>query len=369
MTGKKRRHRKSKKPIRSFGKSDNKSQNSHTSRKHWAREWAEAIVFAFLAVLAIHTFIFQPFVVPTPSMANTIMPGDYVIISKLHYGARMPVSLGIPYTDIYIKGVGIPYFRLPGFSAIQHGDVVVFNVPNETEAVDRKTRYMKRVIGLPGDEVSLHDKAVYVNGVPAPETPDMQYVWNVYTNDTRVYLSPTRLRSLGITNIHHPEHLGLVRMQATRETMEAVSAWPYIDRVELHVVPHSTDYTEHMFPENQPYTPDNYGPITVPGKGDTVVLTQENWPFYRDIITKYEEHSVARQDDGAFEIDGIRSTGYTFEQNYYFMMGDNRDDSLDSRFWGYVPEDHIIGKTLATFFSWDSEVHRPRFHRMIRSVK
>jgi len=369
MAGKNKRQKGKHIRSRHVSKPGKNHQQKRSQRKHWVREWIEASVFAFVAVLAIHTFIFQPFIVPTPSMANTIMPGDFVIVSKLHYGARMPVSVGIPYTDEYIKGIHIPYARIPGFSEIRHGDVVVFNVPNEEEAVDRKTRYMKRVIGLPGDEVTIINKRVHVNGVPALQTPGMLYFWDVYTNDPRVELSPSILYQLGVKKIIRTSNPALVRLQATPEMVETIRSWSYVDRVEPLVQAAGSEPATTLFPGNKPFTPDNYGPISVPRSGDTVVLTPENLPLYREIISNYEGHHLNQLDDGVIQIDGEPASRYTFEQNYYFMMGDNRDDSLDSRFWGYVPEDHIIGKTVATFFSWDSEKHRPRFRRMIRSVE
>ena len=156
---------------------------------------------------------------------------------------------------------------------------------------------------------------------------------------------------------------------ASKKAMAEISSWPYVERVEPIVSPYDPAYDREMFPPNRGQTPDNYGPIWLPEEGQRLDLTDENWPMYSPIIQHFENRTVERRSDGTFWIDGVQTTEYTFSQGYYFMIGDNRDNSLDSRFWGFVPADHIMGKAVATFFSWDKEQSRPRLDRVMKLIR
>jgi signal peptidase I len=322
-----------------------------------------------MAVLVIHMFIFQPFIVPTPSMAGTVLPGDYIIVSKLHYGPRTPRTLSIPYTDLYLETIQIPSVRFPGFSTIQHGDVAVFHYPPDDKPIDKRQPYLKRVIGLPGDQVEVRDKVVYINGQAQERFDGLQQYWRVYKTDPRVNLPVQKLEELGIHEISDLPDPSQVRIIASDRAASLLASWSYIDRVEPFVSTDTSIYRRYLFPPGRGQTPDNYGPVWTPRAGDTIELTAQNWPVYASAIARHEGRVIERTPDGAFLIDGVPAGTYTFVQNYYFMIGDNRDNSLDSRFWGFVPEDHIMGKAIATFFSWDKDAGRPRLDRIFRPIQ
>lgn len=322
-----------------------------------------------MAAVIIRALFLEAFRIPTPSMEDTLLVGDFLLVSKVHYGPRTPMTVGIPLTDIYVHGLTLPYFRLPGFTEVGRGEVVVFNWPEESAPVERKTHYIKRTVALPGDSLEVRDKVLFVNGERQPLEPGMQWEWRVRKND-QVVLPVTRLRSLGIEEwVNTPENPNSVRMVMTQQSAETVESWPYIQSVEPAVATNPGAYRGSMFPEGRGYTPDEYGPVHVPAEGEAVRLTEENWPMYREVITRFEDHEVRVLGNGRFEIDGRERETYTFEQDYYFMMGDNRDRSQDSRFWGFVPENHIVGKAFVIYFSWDADENLPRFGRLLSLIR
>ncbi len=320
-------------------------------------------------MLALHTFIFQPFVVPTPSMANTVLPGEYLIVSKLHYGAQTPHSVGVPYTNLYIKGFTLPTYRFPGFSEIQRGDVVVFHLPTETEhPINKRQPYLKRTLGLPGETLSIKDKAFYIDDNPVTDFDGLQIFWDVYKTDERVSLSYVKLKEMGVEEILQTNNRRLVRIIATEAIAEEIAGWSYVERVAPYIAP-VTNGEKRLFPFTSPQTNDNYGPLWIPKAGETIVLNQEHWSIYGTTIQNFEQAEVAQTTRGTFTVAGRPATSYTFKQDYYFMVGDNRDNSLDSRYWGFVPADHIMGKAVARFYSWDKEAGWPRFNRMFARIR
>lgn len=333
------------------------------------REWVEALVFALVVMLVVRTFLFDLFRIPTPSMEKTLLVGDYLFVSKLHYGVRTPVSLGIPFTKIYLKGVTLPHTRLPGFTEIRRGDVIVFNYPPEDLPVDRKTHYIKRVVGLPGDTLWIRHKVVFVNGEQQPLRATMQQYWRVIKSDPRIMLPEVRLAELGVEEVQPTSDSRQVLIMATSGAAAAIAQWPYVERVEPLVMPPNNTYSDLMYPPGMGYSPDNYGPLVIPAQDQTVTLTEANWPYLEPVIRRYEGHATGRQKDGTFLIDGHPATTYTFRQNYYFVMGDNRDNSEDSRFWGFVPMDHVVGKALFVYFSWDGQHHLPRINRFFTLIR
>lgn len=337
-------------------------------QKSKLREWIEALVFALVVMLIVRTFIFDLFRIPTPSMEKSLLVGDYLFVSKLNYGTRTPITLGVPFTQIFLPGVTIPNFRFPGFSEVKRNDAIVFNYPVEDKPIDRKMHYIKRVIGLPGEKIEVINKVVHVNGESMGLQEGMQQLWNVYKTDSRIQVSAMRLRSIGIDTLSATVNPELLRVIATEDAIEQIKTWSYIDRVEPYIAPDNVGYSAVMYPPNQGYTPDNYGPITIPEEGKAVTLTKENWPIYEPVIRRYENHSARILPDGSFEIDGKAASSYTFSQNYFFVMGDNRDNSEDSRFWGFVPMDHVVGKALLIYYSWDKDRNLPRFSRLFKVI-
>lgn len=325
-------------------------------------------------MLVVRTFFFDLFRIPTPSMEQNLMVGDYLFVSKLHYGTRLPMTIGVPFTQIYLQGVRLPYNRLPGFDDVDRGDPIVFNYPPEDKPIDRKMHYIKRVIGLPGDTVAVRNKVVHVNGESLSLGENMQQFWTVYKEDERYQFSSSELESLGVTEMtpvqERPE---MVRIQATPEAARRIEEIAWVERVEPYIAPENSGYSSQMFPPGRGYTPDNYGPVHVPAEGQTVTLTEENWPVYQRVIDEHERHTARQLGSNSFEIDGETTDSYTFEQDYFFVMGDSRDDSEDSRFWGFVPMDHIVGKAVLTYFSWDSGGSPPiigqiRYGRILRGI-
>ena len=336
-------------------------------RKSELRQWGESLVVAIIIVLIVRSLLFDLFRIPTPSMEENLLVGDYLVVSKLHYGPRTPVSLGIPLTSIHLPGVTFPYYRLPGFSGVERGDPIVFNYPPDEGPIDRKVHYVKRVIGMPGDTLSVQDKLVHVDGEPLPLGRGMQQYWTVTKSDARYQIPRARMEEMGISEVRRTREAETVRVLATPAGAQQIRQRSWVRSIEPYVLT-DDEYSEIMYPSGQGYTPDSYGPVHIPSKGTTVTLTAQNWDLYRPVITRHEGHAARQMTDSTFAIDGARTTTYTFQQDYFFAMGDNRDNSQDSRFWGFVPKDHVVGKAVLTYFSWDHEAWLPRFGRIMQPI-
>lgn len=339
-----------------------------TPEKSELRQWGEALVVAFIVVLIVRTLLFDLFRIPTPSMEENLLVGDYLFVSKLHYGTRMPMSLGVPFTSLYLPGVSFPYTRLSGFSSVKRGDTIVFNFPPGEGPVDRKIHYIKRVIGMPGEPIALKDKVVQVDGAPLPLGTGMQQFWTVTKSDARYQLPRTRLDEMGVSEVKPTESATTVRILGTPAAARRVHEFSWVESVRPSVA-ENNGYGDLMYPSGRGYTPDNYGPVQIPKKGQTVTLTDRNWPVYKTVIVEYEGQDARQMTDSTFAIEGERTTSYTFQQDYFFVMGDNRDNSEDSRFWGFVPMDHVVGKAVITYFSWDYEEWAPRFWRILNPIE
>ncbi|PEN13669.1 S26 family signal peptidase [Longibacter salinarum] len=311
-------------------------------------------------------FIFALFTIPTPSMERNLLVGDYLYVSKLHYGPRMPMSVGIPFIQSWsVPGVEFPYTRLPGFGEVERGDAVVFNYPPDTGPIDRRMHYIKRVMGMPGDSIAVRDKVVFIDGKAYPLGYGMQQNWLVTKENARYQLPRPRREELAISSIQPTSDARIVRMVATPDAIKEIADLPWIERIQPEI---TQQPQASLYPGDRGYTRDNYGPIFIPKKGATVELTADNWPIYGPVIDRYENRNARQMTESTFAIDGQETTEYTFQQNYYFVMGDNRDNSQDSRFWGYVPEDHIVGKAVATYFSRSPSSVVPRFSRILRGI-
>ncbi|MBQ3521441.1 MAG: S26 family signal peptidase [Bacteroidales bacterium] len=381
-------------------------------------EWLDALIFALVAATFIRMFFIEAYTIPTGSMEKTLLVGDYLFVSKVAYGPRvpetpisfplvhnvMPITGGESYSEI-IKN---DYRRLKGFSNVKRDDIVVFGFPHGDTVLkalpqddyyqlvrmndnnreytqkmygpvivrpnDKKDNYVKRCVAVAGDTLSVVNGNVVVNGVPQPEFEGLQSTYTVYTNGSAI--NPKILKEIGLTPqevYFDPSLPGYPDMTLTKSELAKVKDLAVVAEIRENIDVYPPDYPDSpilLFPftENFEWTRDNYGPIWVPAKGATVELTLENLPLYERIISAYEKNRLEVK-DGEIYINGEKSDSYTFKQDYYFMMGDNRHHSLDSRYWGFVPEDHIVGKPAMLWFSTDKYESFPSNIRWNRLFK
>ncbi len=351
-------------------KTSRKARPKAVPVKSVTRQWLDSVVFAVIAATLIRWLFLEAFTVPTPSMEGTILVGDYMFVSKLHYGSRTPKTiLQLPLmhqkiwgTEIpsYLDWLQLPFYRLPGFSSIHRSDVVVFNYPMELQyPTDLKTFWVKRCVGLPGDTVAVKNTQLYANGKPLENPPGMQFS---YLMATEANIPDRTFQKFAIEE-HRPVQGGYLIM-TNPNTARALQALPVIDTLLLASM--SVNETESdMYPNPQlfAWNRDFFGPLWVPSRGKTIAVNPETMAKYGPIITHYEGNKEVSISEGRLTIQGKQLTTYTFQQDYYFMMGDNRHNSLDSRCWGFVPADHIVGKPL---FIWLSIEPKAGFFNKIR---
>ena len=390
----------------------------------WFGEWINALLFAVIAATLVHNYFIQPYIIPTGSLEKTLLIGDFLFVSKFHYGARSPMTavafpmvhdtLPLVRSRSYLNYPQLPYFRLPGFQNIERNEIVVFSWPADTvrrffvkekgvrKPIDKKSNYVKRCVGLPGDTLSVVDGFVHINGQQSilPERAKTQYTFSAYnakgvssrkllndgikdfdrkyrienitqetynailpyihgrlTNDLDNFIVQTP--SMGLP----PKLIGQLRLRV-KEILEAKKELTLtineaktleqrglfdslIRKINRSKTPNTT-----FFPNSLPYgwNEDNFGPLTIPKKGSTVALNEYNLPLYKKIIREYEGNRLEK-DETTIYINGKATKEYTFQQDYYWMMGDNRHRSEDSRFWGFVPENHVVGKPILIWFS------------------
>lgn len=371
--------------------------------KSKVREWWDAILFAVIAATLIRWLIMEAYTIPTPSMENSLLVGDFLFVSKFHYGTRttttplqMPLThQKIWFTNIpsYSEAIKLPQYRLPGFSEVKREDVVVFNIPpkalndNIDYPVDLKTNYIKRCVGIPGDTLEIRDKQVFANGTPLSNPPDMQFSYDVISTSAISERNLEKLE-LGPEDIESGSHLenGTVayEMWLTREKAEEMKALSYVKLIREKpdnptldsrgVIPYSAYFIGDHFRDTTRianWTANNFGPLWIPQEGATIKLDKKNLALYGTTIVLYDHNEDARIEGDKLFIDGQEVSEYTFKQNYYFMMGDNRHNSLDSRYWGFVPEDHIVGKAFFIWLSLDknagplNKIRWSRFFKLI----
>lgn len=359
----------------------NRNKQSKTlTKKSKLREWADAVVFAVVVSTIVRGLVFTAFAIPSGSMEGSLLTGDYLFVSKLNYGPRMPITpVSVPFLEstvaggikTYWDGIQLPYFRLPGFSAIKRGDVVVFNYPPEagTHPVDMRTHYIKRCQGLPGDVLSIINGQVYVNGKAARNEPKQQTSYLVKTDGS--YINPQTLHDLQIEVAAQPSQTEYVMMM-NADSYKTIKGYSNIVSAQPIIEPKG-QYDESIYPHNPilKWNNDNYGPLTVPKQGYTISLNDSTVALYGPAIANYEHAKVTHEENNYF-INGIKSNDYTFKLNYYWMMGDNRHNSADSRSWGFVPEDHVVGKAMITWMSVDSTqtgLKHIRWNRILKMIK
>lgn len=330
-------------------------------KKSYLREWIEAFLTALIIVLILRLFVVEAFTIPTSSMEKTMQVGDFIMVSKVHYGARFPITpLSFPFshqkipftenTPAYSKKIEFPYFRLPGFTEIKRNDIIVFNYPLENDIpIDHRTHFVKRCVGLPGDTLKVSEKFIIVNNDTLIQPEFAEYNYHVKTDTTGIL--PELFEELEIYDGGAVSNKGDYRVALSREMAEKLKQKEHIIDV-IEFTEKKENFYDYLFPysDSIKWNTDFYGPIYIPKKGDNIQLTINNLPFYRKIISDFEHNDLEIINDSIF-INNQFAKNYTIQKNYFFVMGDNRHYSSDSRFWGFVPEDHIVGKAWFILFS------------------
>ena len=371
-----------------------------------ANDWLDAIVFAVIVVTFINMFFFQAFKIPSSSMESTLYTGDHLFVSKLTYGPRVPQTpLTIPFTHNVIFGkesystlIQNDYRRLKGFRNVERGDIVVFNFPNGDTVLrkapaedyyalcrmmgrkqvidnlgpvivrpsDKTDHYVKRCVAVSGDTLEVREGLVWVNGEKQKVYDGQQLSYRVITSGGRINSKVLSKLGLNLEELYYDASLpGYPAMPLTSEMLSQIESYSNVVSVEANLDRYPADEPDgslSIFPfsENYHWTRDFFGPLWIPKKGVTVELTEENFPLYERIIRDYEHHDPEK---------ALEEGTYTFAQDYYFMMGDNRHNSLDSRYWGFVPEDHIVGTPSVIWLSTVRGKHFPQNIRWRRFLK
>jgi signal peptidase I len=359
-----------------------------------------SLAFAIVVATFVHTYFIQPYVIPTSSLEKSLLIGDFLFVSKFNYGARTPMtpiaapmvhdSLPLVGTLSYLKKPQIPYFRFPKLEKIKNNDIVVFNWPRDTldnmyhpsniridKPIDKKTNYVKRCVGIAGDSLEIKDGIVFINGkeLILPERAKPQYSYNVAFNRNEINIEYI------ISELNITDGVGLISEDTlhfralTFEGAERLKNFPGVKYVKRNISRIAEDgifpdFKDGRIPSENSWNADNYGPIYIPEAGKTVTLTKETLPLYKIIITEYEGNTLEVNGD-EIKINGQVTKTYTFKQDYYWMMGDNRHNSLDARYFGYTPEDHIVGKPVFIWMSWNSNgkgINKIRWERLFTTV-
>jgi signal peptidase I len=347
-------------------------------KKSIFKEWMQAILVAVITASVVRWAVIEAFVIPSASMEQTLLTGDFILVSKLHYGIRTPKTLlQVPLMHQTIRGTNIPAYlpwiqlpsyRLPGFSSIKRGDKIVFNCITELDRpIDLRTYYIKRCIGLPGDEVRIEQGQVYVNEVAQASYKGLQ---GRYYLKTEAILSEQFFSQYEIRE-YMPVKQGYL-LHTTMATAAKFKDMPSIQAIKPIMAPPGT-CNPAVYPHSLLFlwNEDNWGPLRVPKQGMEIPINQENIEKYAKVISLYEGHEAVEIAENQLWINGKLVKNYIFQKNYYFAMGDNRYNSGDSRFWGFIPEDHVVGKAVLVLFSADPQkkgIKKLRWKRFLRLV-
>ncbi|WP_316804918.1 signal peptidase I [Pedobacter nototheniae] len=388
-----------------------KKNDANKKKKTKTREWVDAIVFAVIAATIIRVFFIEAYTIPSGSMERSLLVGDFLFVSKVNYGARIPMTpVAFPFahhtmpitgTKAYWDGVQWKYHRLPGLSDIKRNDVVVFNFPEgdtvalenqnpsyydlvrnsdwktvnsqytiTSRPVDKRENYIKRCIGIGGDVVSMTNGIVSINGKAEPlkSTGMMPYKVEFKTSD--VNFSVFNDIGLKISDIQQTSNPMVYVVNASSEMADDIRKFDFVKSINMAAEPAGEDGGLFPHDPNRKWNVDNFGPVKIPAKGMTVQLDSTSMPIYYRAIRTYEGNKVEKKGNEWY-INDKPATAYTFKMNYYWMMGDNRHNSADSRYWGFVPEDHVVGKALFIWMSWDSDasfIHKIRWSRLFRGI-
>ncbi|GGG57842.1 signal peptidase I [Bizionia arctica] len=370
-----------------------------------AGDWVSSILFAIVAATIVHTYFIQPYTIPTSSLEKSLLVGDFLFVSKFHYGARVPMTTisapmvhdTIPFLNkksylyndnvekkntAFINKLSLPYMRIPGFQKIKRNDIVVFNWPVDTmltmrgtdrnryKPIDKKTNYVKRSVGIPGDTLEVRDGYVFINGKQneLPDRAKIQFSYKVETKNGP-FNNEQLTKRYGITDLpqYNQDYSISYFPGITEEGLEQFKDHPNVKSIEplkrekgqreASVFPHDPNYD---------WNNDFFGPLYIPEAGATIDLNLEVLPLYKRAITEYEGNTLQVKGNQIF-INGEVANTYTFKKDYYWMMGDNRHNSQDARSWGFVPFDHVVGKPVLIWMSWD-RFGKPRWERFFTTV-
>jgi len=342
-------------------------------------DWVSSILFAIVAATIVHTYFIQPFTIPTSSLEKTLLVGDFLFVSKFHYGARVPMTtIAAPMVHDTIPGLKIksyssdyelPYMRIPGFQSIKHNDIVVFNWPVDTmldmrhtdkfyyKPIDKKTNYVKRCVGLPGDSLEVRNGFVYINGKQnvLPERAKLQFSYMIETK-TGAFNNYQLANRYHITDFpqYNQDRSVSYFPAITDEDLKVFKNHPNINSI-TPLKEEQGKRDVNIFPSHPDFNWNNdfFGPIYIPEAGKTINLNLNILPLYKRLLTAYEGNTLDVQGNQIL-INGKVANTYTFKKDYYWMMGDNRHNSQDARAWGFVPFDHVVGKPVFIWMSWNT---------------
>ncbi|MEE2700089.1 MAG: signal peptidase I [Bacteroidota bacterium] len=354
-------------------------------KKSELKSWFDAILFAVIAATILRTFLIEAYTIPTSSMEKSLLIGDFLFVSKVAYGPRVPMTpLAFPLVHhtmplvggkSYSESVKLPYYRMKGLGKIKRNDCVVFNWPAETlgRPIDKKENYIKRCVGLPGDEIEIVNGQLMVNGSPQKEFEGLKKQWHYNVQTKGSGLNPKiLLEKYDITEGGYGRNQNEYMLTLTNKNRDAIASFPNVKSVNKRIKPVGK-FEEYIYPHKKyfAWNEDNYGPLIIPKAGEKINLTISNLPLYKDIIERYEGNKLEVV-GGEILINKKAETTYTFQMNYFWLMGDNRHNSADSRFWGFVPENHVVGKALFIWMSWDKNakgLKKIRWNRLFDGIK